>query len=204
MSASTTTGNSSPLALWTVIRRTPSLPSSTIGASVASPRSAASRSVSTNPRNDKPSLRSYWRASSATCSTLASTCSPLRRSAKPTCARVRSNKRITVSATGRRLRAVCSRASAVSVRPMGCRCAGRSGGTLNGCNARGYRCRYSSSSSSPIANSAPRSVANTDSSSSGHSIAASAARSVSISSRSWNARPPTSRCRTPRASSAFT
>ena len=34
MSASTTTGNSSPLALCTVIRRTPSLPSSTIGASV--------------------------------------------------------------------------------------------------------------------------------------------------------------------------
>ena len=31
----------------------------TIGASVASPRSAASRSVSTKPRNDSPSLRSY-------------------------------------------------------------------------------------------------------------------------------------------------
>ena len=89
MSASTTTGNSRPLALCTVIRRTPSLPSSTIGASVASPRSAASRSASTKPRNDRPSLRSYWRASSATCSTLASTCSPPRRSAKPAWARVR-------------------------------------------------------------------------------------------------------------------
>ena len=66
------------------------------------------------------------------------------------------------------------------------------------------RCRYSRSSSSPIANSAPRSVANTDSSSSGHSMAVSAARSVSISSRSWKARPPTSRCRMPRASRAST
>ena len=57
MSARMTTGNSSPLALCTVIRRTPSLPSSTIGASAASPRSAASRSASTKPRNDSPPLQ---------------------------------------------------------------------------------------------------------------------------------------------------
>ena len=40
-SARITTGNSSPLALCTVITRTPSVPSSTIGASSASPRSAS-------------------------------------------------------------------------------------------------------------------------------------------------------------------
>ena len=44
----------------------------------------------------------------------------------------------------------------------------------------------------------------TFSASSGHSTAASAARSVSTSSRSWNDRPPTSRCGTLRASSAST
>jgi hypothetical protein len=55
-----------------------------------------------------------------------------------------------------------------------------------------------------MAKSAPRSVAYTLSASSGHSIAASAARSVSTSSRSWNDRPPTSRCGMLRASSAST
>src|SRR5436189_153060 len=39
-SARITTGNSSPFALWTVISRTPSLPSSRIGASAASPLAA--------------------------------------------------------------------------------------------------------------------------------------------------------------------
>ena len=48
------------------------------------------------------------------------------------------------------------------------------------------------------------SVANTDSASPGHSIAVSAVRSASTSSRSWNALPPTSRCGTPRDSSAST
>ena len=83
-----TTGNSSPFALCTVISRTPSLPSSTIGASAASDASAAWRSSSMKPRNEMPPPASYWRASSATCRTLASTCSPAGRSMKPTCARV--------------------------------------------------------------------------------------------------------------------
>ena len=76
MSARMTTGNSSPFALCTVISRTPSLPSSRIGASAAWPPSACSRSSSTKPRNDMPPSTSYCRASSATCSTLASACSP--------------------------------------------------------------------------------------------------------------------------------
>ncbi len=54
MSASTTIGNSSPLALCTVISRTPSLPSSRIGASPASPLSACSRNSSIKPRNEMP------------------------------------------------------------------------------------------------------------------------------------------------------
>ena len=49
---STTTGNSSPLARCTVMMRTPSVPSSTTGASSASPRSASSSSRSTKARND--------------------------------------------------------------------------------------------------------------------------------------------------------
>ena len=69
-------GNSSPFALWTVIIRTPSLPSSRIGASAACAVSAATRSSSTKPRNEMPPPASYCRASSATCSTLASACSP--------------------------------------------------------------------------------------------------------------------------------
>ena len=40
-----TTGNSSPLALWTVISRTPSLPSSRIGASAASLSAAVAQFV---------------------------------------------------------------------------------------------------------------------------------------------------------------
>ena len=82
-----TTGNSSPLALCTVISRTPSLLSSRIGASAAS-SSAAVRSSSMKPRNEMPPPASYCRASSATCSTLASACSPAGRRMKPTCARV--------------------------------------------------------------------------------------------------------------------
>ena len=82
-----TTGNSSPLALWTVISRTPSLLSSRIGASAASD-SAAARSSSMKPRNEMPPPASYCRASSATCSTFASACSPAGRRMKPTCARV--------------------------------------------------------------------------------------------------------------------
>ena len=49
-----TTGNSSPFALWTVIIRTPSLPSSRIGASAATAFAAATRSSSTKPRNEMP------------------------------------------------------------------------------------------------------------------------------------------------------
>ena len=49
-----TIGNSSPFALWTVIMRTPSLPSSRIGASPACAVSAATRSSSTKPRNESP------------------------------------------------------------------------------------------------------------------------------------------------------
>ena len=88
MSARMTTGNSRPFALCTVIRRTPSLPSSSIGASPASPlaarRQLARRSRGTTCRRST----SYCRASSATCSTLASACSPRGRSTNPTCARV--------------------------------------------------------------------------------------------------------------------
>ena len=52
-SARITTGNSSPLALCTVITRTPSVPSSTIGASSASPRSASASSFSTKARKEE-------------------------------------------------------------------------------------------------------------------------------------------------------
>ena len=100
MSARTTTGNSSPLALWTVMMRTPSLDSSTIGASGASP-SASSRSRSTKPRNEMLPAASYVRASSATRSTLASACSPHGRSTNAACARVAASNRFTVSSTGR-------------------------------------------------------------------------------------------------------
>ncbi len=86
-SARMTTGNSSPFALCTVISRTPSLLSSRIGASALS-LAAAVRSSSMKPRNEMPPLASYCRASSATCSTLASACSPAGRRMKPTCARV--------------------------------------------------------------------------------------------------------------------
>ena len=44
--------------------------------------------------------------------------------------------RITVSATGRRLRCVWSFASSARVAPIGSRCAGRLAGTRNGCSAR--------------------------------------------------------------------
>ena len=64
MSASTTIGNSRPFALCAVIKRTPSLPSSRIGASAARVESASSCSSSTNPRNDSPPDASYCRASS--------------------------------------------------------------------------------------------------------------------------------------------
>ena len=47
-----TTGNSRPLALCTVMIRTPSVPSSTTGASAAPPRSASSSRRATNARND--------------------------------------------------------------------------------------------------------------------------------------------------------
>ena len=59
MSARITTGNSSPLARWTVMMRTPSVPSSTIGASPTSPLSASSLSRSTNDaeRADAAALR---------------------------------------------------------------------------------------------------------------------------------------------------
>ena len=60
-----TTGNSRPLALCTVIMRTPSLPSSRIGASAASAAAAASRSSSMKARNEMPPLASNCRASSA-------------------------------------------------------------------------------------------------------------------------------------------
>ncbi len=83
-----TIGNSRPLALCTVIMRTPSLSSSRIGASDACAVSAATRSSSTKPRNEMPPPISYCRASSAMCSTLASACSPPVLSANPTCARV--------------------------------------------------------------------------------------------------------------------
>ena len=56
-SARITTGNSRPFALWTVIIRTPSLPSSRIGASAAWAVSAAARSSSTKPRNEMPPPR---------------------------------------------------------------------------------------------------------------------------------------------------
>ena len=100
MSARTTTGNSSPLALCTVMTRTPSLDSSTIGASGASP-SASSRNRSTKPRNEMLPAASYVRASSATRSTLASACSPRSRSTNAACARVAVSNRFTVSSTGR-------------------------------------------------------------------------------------------------------
>ena len=75
-------------------------------------RSAASRSSSTKPRNDRPPSASYWRASSAICRTLASTCSPPRHSTNPACARVASISRPIVSATGRWLRsAIAGRAA---------------------------------------------------------------------------------------------
>jgi len=50
--------------------------------------------------NDRPPSRSYCRASSATCSTLASTCSPAGRRTKPTCARCARATLATVLATG--------------------------------------------------------------------------------------------------------
>ena len=49
-----TTGNSSPFALWTVIRRTPPLPSSRTGASADAAVSAASLKASTKPLNEMP------------------------------------------------------------------------------------------------------------------------------------------------------
>ena len=206
MSARTTTGNSSPLALCTVIRRTPSLPSSTTGASGASLRSAASRSASTKPRNEMPPSASYCRASSTTCSTFASTRSPAGRMTKsraPACARAAARASRPRDNDCCRACSVLQQSTAPRRPASGAR--GRSSGTSNGWNrCRGCGCQYSSSASSPIANSAPRSVAYTFSASSGHSIAASAARSVSTSSRSWNERPPTSRCGTLRASSAST
>ena len=100
MSTSTTTGNSSPFALCTVIRRTPSLPSSRIGASAARVSAASSRSRSTKPRNDSPPAASYCRASSPTYWTLASAWSPDGRSAKIACARDASSSDAIVAATG--------------------------------------------------------------------------------------------------------
>ncbi len=94
-----TIGNSSPLALCTVIMRTPSLSSSRIGASDACALSAATRSSSTKPRNEMPPPIWYWRASSAMCSTLASACSPPVRSANPTCARVAASSSCSVPDT---------------------------------------------------------------------------------------------------------
>src|SRR5207249_8110560 len=76
-SARMTTGNSSPFAPWTVIMRTPSVPSSTIGASPASPCSACSASHSTKARKEVTPVRSARRARSIKRVTLASACSPV-------------------------------------------------------------------------------------------------------------------------------
>ena len=209
-----TTGNSSPLALCTVISRTPSLLSSRIGASALSD-SAAARSSSMNPRNEMPPPASYCRASSATCSTLASACSPAGRRMKPTWARVSASSRADRVGHGpvvagavqllqqpqrvgdrqqmrRRLAGERKLVAGVAAELL------RNPERVDGPN----RCRNSSRCSSSMAKSEPFSVAKTDSSSSGHSIAASAARMVSTSSRPWNALPPTSRCGMPRASIA--
>ena len=205
MSARITTGNSSPFALCTVISRTPSLPSSRIGASAAWPPSACSRSSSTKPRNDMPPFASYCRASSATCSTLASACSPAGRSTNPTCARVAFSS--CGDGVGDRPVVAPRDAAAAAAQRVGDRLRARGSSVVR---RRGTdesavrRCRYSSSVSSSIANSAPRSVANTDSSSSGHSIGRERRADRLDFLASWNDLPPTSRCGTPRASSAST
>ena len=178
--------------------------------------SAAWRSWSMKPRNEMPPSASYCRASSATCRTLASACSPPGRSMKPDMRAGRVEQlgnRVghgTVVTTPMELlqQSKSARRSAADGRSARRRAQLRAGiaaqlardaewdGTVR--SDGGIRAAASSS----IAKSEPFSVANTDSSSSGHSIAASAARIVSTSSRSWNALPPTSRCGMPRASSA--
>ena len=81
-SARMTTGNSSPFALWTVVTRTPSVPSSTIGASLASPLSASASICSTNARNDDAPC-SKCLARSTSLKQLARACSPFGQSAIP-------------------------------------------------------------------------------------------------------------------------
>ena len=212
-----TTGNSSPLALCTVISRTPSLPSSRIGASArlarrrgaqlvdeAAERDAAARLVlprqlgdvqhvgerllAGRPQDEADVRARLGRAAGRSCRRPGDSCG---RGAAAAAAAARRR-----SAPGARSARRSAPAPAPELPPSSC-------GIRNGWNVPN-RCRNSSSCSSSIAKSDPLSVANTDSSSSGHSIAASAARIVSTSSRPWNALPPTSRCGMPRASIAST
>ena len=177
-----------PLGRCTVMIRTPSVPSSTIGASPRSPRSASSSSRSTKARNEMPPPRleaarqvarraARWRAPAR----------PAQREIAA-CARVASSSSLQLSGDRRRrLR------SAVQI--ARCSVAGSPSASASAVLARARRSRArarrervqamravadgeASSTSSPSAKSGPRSVANTASSSSGHSIAASAVRSA--------------------------
>ena len=91
--------------------RTPSVPSSTTGASVAPPRAASSSSRVTNERNEVAPADSNLRARSRTRKMLPSDCSPVGQMATPAWALVPSSNRVSVSATGLRLRPRCRRPS---------------------------------------------------------------------------------------------
>ncbi len=208
-----TTGNSSPLALCTVITRTPSVPSSTIGASSASPVSASASMCSTKARNDDAhALEAPRQVDQPQAVGEGLLASRPERDAGMRAHRVEQHRdglgnRAVVtpdvkprqqSQAHRRPHAQRDQADSRSTACIGCSrriCSAPSGSRY---------CRKARSASSPRAKSGPRRVAKTLSSSSGHSIAASALRSAMISSRSWNERPPTSTWGMRRASSART
>ena len=183
-----TTGNSSPLARCTVMMRTPSVPSSTTGASPLSSRSARASSSSTKPRNERraaPRLvapRHIHQAHHVGQRLLAGRPDRERR------VRARRGEQARDGVGDRP--AIASAMSSRSTRERGrdlarARRANRREACETDADCRPAS-RNRSSAPSASANSGPRSVAKTASSSSGRSIAPSALRIASTSSRSLN------------------
>jgi hypothetical protein len=195
-SASTTTGNSSPFARWTVMRRTPSVPSSTTGASL--PRPAARRleyarrrpgsSVAPASRSAArdPSRGARWRA-------------PARPSARSR-AGVRARRARGAERSCRRWGGGCGRGaasrareglghlalvrSAIRARPCASPDPSPRGAARTGVE-RPCAARYAIKDRRRQAKKGPRSAAKTESSSSGHSIARARCGAAITSSRSW-------------------